>query len=235
MTPGEDSQLYRDLMRFKPDGMSPNAWAVKAGVNRTVWADMRRHGNPSRKTLEKLLHAAGSSLAEFEALRIGGADRPSAIQGAGVGESRRRNWAPPPLPPLPVRESDLAGEWGDRGSGIEMIAVRKGTEIDRLPRPASLASDRDAYVVAVVGDSMWPRFRPGRHVAVSPGSPVAVGDDVLVRLRGRDGVATELALMKELVRRCADRVELRQFNPDLTFGVDAAEVEAIEKVAGEVI
>jgi hypothetical protein len=235
MTPGEDSQLYRDLMRFKPDGMSPNAWAVKAGVNRTVWADMRRHGNPSRKTLEKLLLAAGSSLAEFEALRIGGSDGTSAIQRAGVGESRRRTWAVPPLPPLPLRESTLAGEWGDRGSGIEMIAVRKGTEIDRLPRPASLASDREAYAVAVVGNSMWPRFRQGRHVAISPGSAVAVGDDVLVRLRGRDGVATELALMKELVRRCADRVELRQFNPDLTFGVDAAEVEAIEKVAGEVI
>ena len=56
-----------------PEGLSPNAWAVKAGVSRTVWADMRRHGNPSRRTLELLLAAADSSLAEFEALAKPGA------------------------------------------------------------------------------------------------------------------------------------------------------------------
>ena len=71
MTVDEDSPIYRDLMRFKPDELTPNAWAVKAGVSRTVWTDMRRHGNPSRRTLEKLLAAASSSLAEFEALRLG--------------------------------------------------------------------------------------------------------------------------------------------------------------------
>ena len=67
---GDGAQLFEDLMRFLPDGMTANAWAVKAGVSRTIWADLRRHGNPSRRTLEKLLSAAGSSLAEFEALRV---------------------------------------------------------------------------------------------------------------------------------------------------------------------
>ena len=62
----EEPPLYRDLMRLRPEDLTPNAWAVKAGVSRTVWSDMRRHGNPSRRTLEKLLAAAGSSLAEFE-------------------------------------------------------------------------------------------------------------------------------------------------------------------------
>ena len=65
MTALGESQIYRDLMRFKPESLSPNAWAVKAGVSRSVWSDMRRHGNPSRRTLQKLLAAAGSSLAEF--------------------------------------------------------------------------------------------------------------------------------------------------------------------------
>ena len=67
----EESQVYRDLMRLKPEHLTPNAWAVQAGVSRAVWADMRRHGNPSRRTLEKLLTAVSSSLAEFEALRLG--------------------------------------------------------------------------------------------------------------------------------------------------------------------
>jgi phage repressor protein C with HTH and peptisase S24 domain len=42
-------------------------------------------------------------------------------------------------------------------------------------------------------------------------------------------------LLKELVRRTATFLELRQFNPERNFRVEAADVEAIEKVAGEVI
>lgn len=234
MAAGEDSQLYRDLTRFKPDGLSLNAWAVKAGVNRTVWGDMRRHGNPSRKTLEKLLVAAGSSLAEFEALRIGARQGSASSDAAGVSESRRRGWAPQPLPPLPLRESVFAGEWGDPGSGVEIMQVKLRTELDQLPRPQGLAGDPDAYAVTVVGDSMWPRFRPGRRVAVSPRSPVAIGDDVLVRLN-RTGGGGEIVLLKELVRRTAAFLELRQFNPQTSFRIEIAEIESIEKVAGEVI
>jgi hypothetical protein len=219
-------------MRFKPEGLSANAWAVKAGVNRTVWADMRRHGNPSRRTLEKLLVAAGSSLAEFEALRIGPEFAP-VPQPSAVGEGRGRGWIPQSLPPLPLRESALAGEWGGAGSGIEVMEVRTGTEIDRLPRPASLAGDPDAYAVTIVGDSMWPRFRPGRRVAISPRSPVAIGDDVLIRLKREGG--QQLVLLKELVRRTADHIEVRQFRPDIVFMIDPADVTAIEKVAGELI
>ena len=235
MAADEDSQVYRDLMRFKPAGLTPNAWAVKAGVNRTVWADMRRHGNPSRRTLEKLLAVAGSSLAEFEALRIGGSAATTVIAGGeGVGESRRRSWTPQTLPPLPLRECEFAGEWGEPGSGIEMMEVRSATEVERLPRPQSLAGDSGAFAVTVLGESMWPRFRPGRHVAVSPDAPVALGDDVLVRLRGELGRG-HLMLLKELVSRTAAFVELRQFNPETSFRVDAADIEAIEKVAGELI
>jgi len=237
MATGEDSQVYRDLMRFKPEGLSPNAWAVKAGVNRTVWADMRRHGNPSRKTLEKLLVAAGSSLAEFEALRIGGSGANGAVlAGEGVGESRRRAWTPQSLPPLPLRECALAGEWGESGSGIELMEVRS-TELDRLPRPQSLAGDADAYAITMVGDSMWPRFRPGSRIAVSPRAPVAIGDDVLARLQPKPDAehGIERVLIAHLVKRGADAFELRQFNPDVTVKMGATELDAVLKIAGELI
>jgi hypothetical protein len=230
MAPADDSTIYLDLMRFKPVGVSPNAWAVNAGVSRTVWADMRRHGNPSRRTLEKLLTAAGSSLAEFEALRIGDARVATAAGHPGVGEAARRGWAPAPLPSLPLLDSRLAGEWGDHGSGIELMKIDGHEELERLHRPKSLAADPKAYAVTIVGDSMGPRFRPGRRVAVSPRSPVAVGDDVLVRLRRGTG---DLAVLKELVKRTGAFIELRQFNPQITFRMDSDEVNAIDKVAGE--
>ena len=232
--PGE-SPIYRDLMRFKPEGLSPNAWAVKAGVSRTVWGDMRRHGNPSRRTLERLLAVAGSSLAEFEALRLGPEPQRSGGSGsAGLFEESRWSWGSAPLPPLPLVVSKLAGEWGGAGSGIEVTEIRPNELVERVARPLSLASDPEAFALAIVGDSMWPRFRLGRKVAVSPRAPVSIGDDVLVYVRDREGSAGR-ALLKQLADRTSGHIELRQFNPDVTFGIDVAEVEAVARVVGELI
>lgn len=237
MNVGDHSPIYDDLMRFKPDGLSPNAWAVQAGVSRTVWADMRRHGNPSRRTLEKLLRAAGSSLAEFEALRI--SDGAAVHRSGGIISDRRATpWEPVHFPPLPLIATSMADEWGDPPSAVEVTELRTGEIVDTVPRPVSLAADETAYAITIVGTSMWPRFRPGRRVAVSAKAPVAVGDDVLVKLRAptSSGAAlTVRALVKELVRSSGAGVELRQFNPDLTFEVPTHEIGAIEKVLGELL
>jgi hypothetical protein len=237
MAAAQESQVYRDLMRFKPEHLTPNAWAVKAGVSRAVWADMRRHGNPSRRTLEKLLAVVGSSLAEFEALRLGDEPGSRATVSGRVGDAGARGWAPSQLPPLPLVRTSLAGEWSEPGSGVDLMEVRSGELIDRLPRPASLAGDPQSYAVTIVGKAMWPRFRPGRRIAVSPRSAVAIGDDVLVRLKSppahREEASADFALVAELVRRTNESVELRQFNPDRTFQVDAAAIDSIYKIAGE--
>lgn len=219
-------------MRFRPDGLSPNAWAVKAGVSRTVWTDMRRHGNPSRRTLEKLLATAGSSIAEFEALRLGPEPGRSPGESDGILGDTRRAWTPAQLPPLPLVASMLAGEWGEPGSEVLVIEVRTREVVDRLLRPVSLAGDPDAFALTIVGDSMWPRFRPGSRIAVSPRAPVAIGDDVLVRLRNRN--AGRVLIMR-LAKRTMATFGLRQFNPDRTIDVDAADVEAVQKIVGELI
>jgi hypothetical protein len=233
-----ESRIYRDLMRFKPAELSPNAWAVRAGVSRTVWTDMRRHGNPSRRTLEKLLLAAGSSLAEFEALRIGPEARRPVTTGpaAHLGDSSR-TWTPPPLPPLPLIASSLAGEWGEPGSKVELTDIRPRDLLDRLPRPVSLAGDPDAFALSVVGTSMWPRFRPGARIAVSPRSPAMVGDEVVARLRtsAAQQAGVEQVLIMHLARRGPTILELRQFNPDRVIQIETQEVEVILKIAGELI
>ena len=230
----EESGIYKELMRFKPEGWSANAWAVTAGVSRTVWSDMRRHGNPSRRTLEKLLKAAGSSLAEFEALRIGEPTRITASSaGSSVSDARPGSWRSAPLSPLPLVASAMAGSWGTLDDQIELTELRLGEILDHLPRPASLANDPGAYAVTIVGDSMWPRFRPGRRVAVSPKAPVAIGDDVVVAMGSDQSTGATSALIKELVRRTAGFVELRQFNPDVTFRVESAEVASMHKLVGE--
>ena len=228
-----NSAIYDDLIRFKPEGLTPNAWAVLAGVSRTVWTDMRRHGNPSRRTLEKLLKAAGSSLAEFEALRIGSAAPPEHFLQGSVADRAASGWSGARLPPLPQVAIEEAGLWG--GEAIALMELRPADVCGTLPRPASLARDGGAYAVATVGDSMWPRFRPGRLLAVSPSAPIAVGDDVLVKLKTAAPFDKVPVLIKQLVNRGATEIELRQFNPDLTFGVPAAEIDAIAKVLGELV
>jgi SOS-response transcriptional repressor LexA len=226
-------------MRFRPDGLSPNAWAVKAGVSRTVWTDMRRHGNPSRRTLEKLLKVAGSSLAEFEALRLGPepADVLTASSAGRLGDVRP-GWTAAPLASLPLIASTLAGEWREPGSKVELFEIRPRELLDRLQRPTSLAADARAFALTVVGDSMWPRFRPGSRIAVSPRAPVALGDDVLVRLRASDEhqrEEVERVLIMQLVKRTGAGLDLRQFNPDKTVHVGEAEVDGVLKIAGELI
>jgi phage repressor protein C with HTH and peptisase S24 domain len=235
VTPSE-SQIYRDLMRFKPEGLSPNAWAVKAGVSRTVWTDMRRHGNPSRRTLEKLLTAAGSSLLEFEALRLGPEPAHfSSSRGAHLSDLVR-DWNAAPLSPLPLVRSSLAGQWGELGSEVEVTEVCPGERIESLPRPVALANDPNAYAFTIVGTAMWPRFRTGSRVAVSPRSPVAIGDDVIVRLRREDqNEGVDRVLVVQLVKRTATGFELRQFNPDRIIQIDAGDSETILKIVGELI
>lgn len=232
----EGDQLIEQLMRFRPEGLSANAWAVKAGVSRAIWADLRRHGNPSRRTLEKLLSAAGSTLAEFEALRVDQVETGSADPSANVGDVGSGAWRAAPLMPIPLLETELAGEWGDAGSGIELTKLYPDSVRGHVVRPASMAGDRGAYALAILGEAMWPRFRPGRRLLVSPAAPVAIGDDVVVRLGGsHEDSGGVRALVKELVRRTAAFVELRQFNPDMTFRIDAADIVAVHKVMGEAI
>ena len=231
---GDEQPIYRDLMRFKPDGLSPNAWAVKAGVSRTVWSDLRRHGNPSRRTLEKLLTAAGSSLAEFEALRVAPERRRPLAPEDRVGDPGA-GWAPKALPPLPLIASVLAGEWTDRSGEVELAEIDPSQILKRLQRPVSLADDPDAFALTIVGSSMWPRFRAGSRIAVSPRAPVAIGDDVLVRLENGDPQQPWRVLIMNLVKRTADGFELRQFNPDRTIHLDAAKAEAVVRIVGELI
>jgi phage repressor protein C with HTH and peptisase S24 domain len=236
----EESQLYRDLMRFKPDELTANGWAVKAGVSRSVWADMRRHGNPSRRTLAKLLAVAGSSLAEFEALQIGEKPQPIAATSAaaGVSDARGPKWSPAPAVPVPVPlyATAMAGEYATAGDQVELTEIDTDSVVEKLGRPDTLVADRDAYAVTIVGDSMWPRFRPGRRVMVSPRAPVAIGDDVVVHLRSEDRAEGGVVriLIKELLRRTPGFVELRQFNPDASFRVKTDEIATIHKVVGEV-
>lgn len=226
--------IYDALVALKPDGLSLNAWTVKAGVARSMFNEIRRHGNPTSETLQKLLDVIGVSFAQFDASL---APVMTEVRSAGlVGdrEIHRAFHGEAPKPKMPLLGSAMGGEYGDMDEQIEMTELHMCEVLEYLSRPASMASDQDAYALTIVGDSMAPRFEPGERVAVSPKASIGIGDDVIVQLRGEDGEdeRIKLVLIKRLARRSVNFIELRQFNPDTTFRIEAKRIAAIHKVAG---
>lgn len=227
--------IYAALMALKPEGLSPNAWAIRAGVSRTVWADIRRHGNPTRKTLEKLLQAIDVPPSEFEA-RL----RPVKTEVRGTGmtpQEVQEAWSLKNAKRVPLLGTAFGGEWSDDGN-VEMTELRLAEILDYLARPPSLAGDDQAYALEIIGESMSPRYEPGEQVFVSPKAPVHIGDDVIVQLRANGDEHSDITdqvvevLIKRLVRRTSTYYELRQFNPDMTFKVPVASVLRIHRVRG---
>jgi phage repressor protein C with HTH and peptisase S24 domain len=233
-SPDTDPQVYTALMRIKPGDLSRSGWATKAGIPRNIFNDIKRHGNPKRATLEKLLGAIGWSLDRFEA-EAGLYPVQSEVRGAGaVGflEMSDLVFGDKPLAPLPLYGAAIGGEMGDHEEHFQMTELDLSEVLDYLRRPASLADDSDSYALTIVGDSMWPRFKPGERVGVSPKAEIHIGDDVIVQLRGNGDDRIRRVLIKELVRRTATYIELKQYNPTSILRVERKQIAAMHKVKG---
>jgi SOS-response transcriptional repressor LexA len=229
-----DKRLMEELCRWAE--MSPSAVAKAAGLAATT---VLRHYNGkavtrlSRPTLLQLRNR----FPDFPGWSEIFGTVMSEVAPAGIADPRLEMFGSQPLPMIPVVGSAIAIKSFDPKQHVELTELDLGEVIEHVARPASLAGDKKAYALTIVGDSMWPRFRPGRRVIVSPRAPVSIGDDVIVQLRGDgegdlEGRVTTV-LIKELVRRSGTFIELRQFNPDVTFTVPSDQVVAIHKVMGE--
>lgn len=172
-----------------------------------------------------------------QALSAGGERIRSEVQPLAIDDPMQAKFGEADLPMVPLLGTAMAGEWSGPTEQVELTELDLNEVLGYVRRPQSLKGDAKAYAVTIVGDSMWPRFRPGRQVIVSPRASISVGDDVVVQLLGDPDSSGERrvvqVLIKELVRRSASHVELRQFNPDVTFRVATSEIAAMHKVAGE--
>jgi phage repressor protein C with HTH and peptisase S24 domain len=238
--PTEASAMYDALMAVKPEGMSLNHWAQLAGINRSIFNGIRAHGNPTSKTLDRLLGAIGVDPAEFRA-RTGSVQ--TNVRGTGMSPTEvRQAWAiPEPAKRVPLLGTAFGSDL-EEIEGVETTELMLSEVLDYVARPPSLANDAEAYAVTTIGDSMFPRFEPGEIAFVSPKATVNIGDDVLVQLRGAadEGEDNQLAgristvLLKRLVRRTSTHLELRQFNPDKTFLVPLKRVRRMHRVKGRI-
>lgn len=138
-----------------------------------------------------------------------------------------------PAENLPVWGSGLGAERLFDGEAVEQTDLNTGAELEYVRRPAILKGKRGAYALHIQGSSMHPALPDGEMVIACLGMPLSAGDNVVVYLRDGtddDGERARGVLVKELVRRSASYVELRQYEPHIAFRVPMAEVLRIDRI-----
>lgn len=229
-----EPSLYDQLVAVKPAGLSTNAWATKAGVNRSVFQNIRQRGNASWDTIRKLLDAVGLTQAEFEAgmkavHRDAPADAVRAPRMAFQGDDRPRD-----VPVLGTAEcGDVTIGQDGHAVEVETMSIDHDDVIDRVRRPVSLDNRRDVYAIYFRGQSMSPRYEDGEIAYIDPRRPASRLDYVILQLVGPDGDDGERVirvLAKRLLKTTASHYEVEQFNPPLVFRVPRKSVRHMHRI-----
>lgn len=115
------------------------------------------------------------------------------------------------------------------GKDGELFIDRRGEPVDYVRRPPGLSKSADVFAIIVQGDSMWPRYRDGEMLYISTRRAVSPDDHVIIRLHG-DSDDDEVWLLKHLIRRTADTVELEQYNPMKRISLPRDRISAMHKI-----
>ena len=100
--------------------------------------------------------------------------------------------------------------------------------IDHIEKPGYLDAVDDCYALAVVGDSMEPRFFAGEILIVNPFRAPRFNDFVVVQSRKNNDL---LAIAKRFVRHTEKTLTLHELNPDRDIEIAAGDVVAVHYVA----
>lgn len=136
---------------------------------------------------------------------------------------------------LPVWGSALGSEREFEGEAAELTRLNTGDIVEYVRRPVILNGKKNAYALYVQGSSMHPALPDGEMIVAVRDMAMGVGDNVVVYLRAEDpedddGESARGVLVKELIRRTASYVELRQYQPLKDFRVSMGQVVRIDRV-----
>lgn len=223
----QDIELVRDLLEWA--GTNANQVAKRIGsANTTInrFVNGKATHTMARATYDKLRAAypdyprwpdAQPALPKSNAEIVG-------LEGDGIDLAQEN---------LPVYGSGLGAPKQIDGEAVELTALNTGDVLEYVKRPAILNGKRKAYALHVQGSSMHPALPDGEMVVACRDMPLSIGDNVVVYLRDGDeddGKRARAVLIKELVRRSATYVELRQYDPAMDFKIDMSEVVQIDRI-----
>lgn len=220
--------LYDKLMALKPPGLAATNWALAAGLNRGFFTNLKgKDGSIRSDNLRKLLDHIGKTEADL----VDAPERPQAnaspVQFEGASLERPRD-------DLPVFGTALGAEMLIEGERIEQTTLNTGDIIEYRKRPPISHGVEKVYGLYVQGASMYPAHRDGAFLFAQRDARLRVDDDVVVYLRPQDesddGDRSTCVLVKRLVRRSAQYVELEQYNPAKVFRIPMKDVLRIDRV-----
>lgn len=232
-TSNDPSRLWQLFDSIKPAELSWAEWARRSRVSASFFTDIRRKGTtPGYATLGRVLGVVGMTLSDFHTLEQ---ERDGAPLMA-LHSPRTPFTSPGDPRDVPMLGTAQAADFQVLADGTplfaEQIDVHLDEVIDMVRRPPALKDRKAVYSLTVRGVSLKPKFEDGDPIYVDPEQRPAIGDIVIVQMmtRDEDGEGRVASvLIKELVRRAADYIELEQYNPPLRFRVAARDVAAMHR------
>lgn len=119
---------------------------------------------------------------------------------------------------------------GGASCGEDGLFELNGEIVDHARRPPRLDGVKAAYALWVIGESMYPWRKNGGTVYVHPQHPINIGDYVVVQLKPASPGAPIPAYIKQLVRRTAKDLKLRQYNPAEDVILPMSKVLSVHRV-----
>lgn len=238
MTDAEKPRYYDALMRLMPQHMTKASWAREAGVSSSFFNDLKAKGSrPRHDTLTKLLDAANLSITDFNLAVDGDAPAPKPLPDDNVREAPlrfRHRSNPMDVPVYGTAEgADLNFDDNGESRAVKTTTMMPDEIVDHIRRPIGLAERHNVYALYVVGTSMKPWKKDGDPIFVDPIHQPSIDDHVVVQLlhRHEDGDGEVIRTMvKLLVKRTANYIELEQYTPGLTFRVPVNMVASLHRV-----
>lgn len=114
--------------------------------------------------------------------------------------------------------------------GADGEYVFNGNRLDSVECPLPLENVPGAYAVWTYGESMKPRYNPGDLLFVHPNRPAQKEEGVVVQiLAPEEGVAPH-GFVKEFVGWTANKLVLRQYNPESKIEFDRKKVVSVHPI-----
>lgn len=223
----EDTKLINDLCAWL--NKRPSRIAADLGLAATTLtrpANGKATTRIGRNTMDALLAAFPDFPGFATSPAISSNAKVVRLEGASLDEPEEN---------LPVWGTGLGAAKLIDGEAIEQTMLNTGDVIEYVKRPTILKRKPGAYAIYTQGSSMHPALPDGEMAVAVKGMPLSSGDNVVVYLRPKDeeqddGETARAVLIKELVRRTARYVELRQYQPAMDFRIDMDDVLRIDRI-----
>jgi phage repressor protein C with HTH and peptisase S24 domain/DNA-binding transcriptional regulator YiaG len=126
---------------------------------------------------------------------------------------------------IPVYGITVAGD-----DNVEADFSFNGQEIDLAPRPSGLLNKKDIFALYVANNSMYPAWKEGALIYISPHRPPSIGDDVIIELHNMAGEDYSRAYLKRLVSRGPKTIKVEQFNPNKELEFTRSDIKRLLRV-----